>query len=199
MAKHRQKKELHKSHSDEETNDDLRRVAYHEAGHAVTAVLLKRTFKYATIVADDTSLGHVSYVKKGLPNPEDLIEEQEIARAMKKMDKIILTALGGRAAEEIFFETQSLLCSRDWDQAVQLSTLFYPPGDLLDAYLRYQLERCKAMLSKPLHRRFVKAVAELLEDKKHVSAKDIRVRMNRCREEILETVAKTKYTIIRSQ
>lgn len=48
---------------------DRRATAYHEAGHAVAAVVLRHGIRYATVAATDDSEGHVRYVTAA-PNPD---------------------------------------------------------------------------------------------------------------------------------
>ena len=45
--------------------EKLKRVAYHEAGHAVANIVLQRSIEYVTIIPDEECLGHV---KKTHPN-----------------------------------------------------------------------------------------------------------------------------------
>ena len=52
---------------------ELREIAYHEAGHAVVSIFLKVPFEYVTILPtpEENSLGHVGFCLK----KEDLVEE----------------------------------------------------------------------------------------------------------------------------
>jgi hypothetical protein len=76
----------------------LRRVAYHESGHAVAAVEHRIEFLYATVVRDDDSLGHVLFP----PEPERF-EKRTIKRHLLErwINQRVLISLAGPAAERI--------------------------------------------------------------------------------------------------
>jgi cell division protease FtsH len=86
---------------DERSADDLRRAAYHEAGHCVaSAVLTGQVVDYVTVVARGTSGGRTASpaLETAFPIREDL-------------ENNIVMMLCGRAAEEFFIGHPSVACS----------------------------------------------------------------------------------------
>ena len=149
----------------------LERVAYHEAGHAVAAVILRRPFKYATVVENEDADGHVRYFPGELIDPETVVDER---RAITKMERAIQTAFAGFASEQLAYGGGILEGSSDWEKAATLGLAIYTPGDLLNAYLRYLYEKCKAMLAEPLHREAIQGVVDALLEKKTLKSSEVR-------------------------
>ena len=84
-----------------EPTSNLEATAYHEAGHAVLALILDRPVKRVTIVADREKLGSCEFGKAVFRPSEDWLERE------------ILIALGGIAAEAKFTGDYS------WDGAAR--------------------------------------------------------------------------------
>ena len=94
------------------SEEDKETVAYHEAGHAVVSFNLVHTdpVQKITIVPRGRAGGYV------MPLPEDrFVHSQEYF-----LDQITM-ALGGRAAEEIFFNRVTTGASSDLQQATRLA------------------------------------------------------------------------------
>lgn len=88
-------------------------IAYHEAGHAVCGWFLEHAYPLlkVTIVPRGTAaLGYAQYTPK----------EQHLYNVEQLMDQMCMT-LGGRAAEEIFFQTISTGASNDLQQVTRTS------------------------------------------------------------------------------
>lgn len=78
------------------TDEDKKLIAYHEAGHALVRLLLPETadpLHKVTIIPRGSALG----VTHSLPEREKYITTKE------EMEATVLSALGGRVAEEIIF------------------------------------------------------------------------------------------------
>lgn len=78
------------------TNEDKKLIAYHEAGHALVRLLLPETadpLHKVTIIPRGSALG----VTHSLPEREKYITTKE------EMEATVMSALGGRVAEEIIF------------------------------------------------------------------------------------------------
>jgi hypothetical protein len=86
---------------DERSAGDIRRAAYHEAGHCVAMIVLTRQkVDYVSIVSRGSSGGRTAVAPLGtdFPTREDL-------------EKNVTIALCGRAAEEVLVGTPSVACS----------------------------------------------------------------------------------------
>ena len=88
-------------------------IAYHEAGHTIAGLVLSdaRVVHKVTIVPRGRAGGYAIMLPKEdrfLMTKKDLLEQ-------------IVGLLGGRAAEEIFFDTQSTGASNDFQQATELA------------------------------------------------------------------------------
>ncbi len=80
------------------TTEDKKLIAYHEAGHALVRLLLPETsdpLHKVTIIPRGSALGLTHF----LPEREKYISTKE------EMEASVLSALGGRVAEEIIFNT----------------------------------------------------------------------------------------------
>lgn len=95
------------------SQEDLRLLAYHEAGHATINILLPNTdpVEKITIVPRGQSMG----VTQQLPE-----EERYIYRSDFILDYLTVM-MGGRAAEELIFSTATSGAARDLDQATRLA------------------------------------------------------------------------------
>jgi cell division protease FtsH len=95
------------------TADEKELIAYHEAGHAILAAVLPETdpLMKVTIIPRDYSMG----VTQQLPKHEKFVYSK------KYLDDRITVMLGGRAAEEIIYETGSSGAENDFKQATDLA------------------------------------------------------------------------------
>lgn len=84
-------KQIPKYKKGEGNQKEIEIVAYHELGHFITANVLEQVIKDVSIVRVDNVYGKVRIVKN-----KDILSKDEL------FNKIII-ALGGRAAEEVFF------------------------------------------------------------------------------------------------
>ena len=83
------------------------RTAYHEAGHAVVAMLKGRRFRHATIVPDDGdgSLGHVHFRLSRAFSPDNWSAGNWVlddGRKAKRLDDEVCILVAGMAAEAIY-------------------------------------------------------------------------------------------------
>jgi len=140
--------------------EDLRRVAYHEAGHAVLAVMLPHTdpLRKVTITARGFALGAT----------EQMPEEARPNRARSYFLDRIAVLLGGRAAERIAFGESSSGAASDLEQATRLArrmvTDFGMSERMGPASFRYDEEH--VFLGKEIARpkAFSEHTAELIDD-----------------------------------
>ena len=95
------------------TDQERRIIAYHEAGHALTAALLPDTepvYK-VTIVPRDRAMG----VTQQMPDRERYLYSKEY------LDQRITVMLGGRAAEELVFDSFTSGAENDLKQATGIA------------------------------------------------------------------------------
>jgi cell division protease FtsH len=95
------------------TDEEIRTIAYHEAGHALVAVLLPGAdpIHKVTIIPRGQAMG----VTQQLPETEKYIYSREYL-----LDRMAVM-MGGRAAEDLVFETSTSGAENDLRQATQLS------------------------------------------------------------------------------
>ena len=91
--------------------DERRRIAIHEAGHALTAVLTRRDVKVASILRRSAALGLVSHGDA----------EERYLRTPSDARDLICVALAGRAAEELEFGEASSGISSDLAVATNIA------------------------------------------------------------------------------
>jgi len=96
-----------------QTEEEKRVTAYHEAGHAIVAAKSKNmdTVSRISIIPRGGSLGHTS-----LPPEKDRYNETK-----SRLVALIATMLGGRAAEELVFNEQTIGASSDIERATSLA------------------------------------------------------------------------------
>lgn len=92
--------------------NEKKTTAYHEAGHTILAVELKTDpIHKVTIIPRGMALG----VTQTLP------EENQLSLSKDKAEKMISMLMGGRIAEEIFFDHYTTGASNDIQRATQLA------------------------------------------------------------------------------
>ena len=93
--------------------DERKRVAYHEAGHAVAGWFLENSdplLKVTIIPRSKGALGFAQY----LPNELSLHTKEQLLDMIK-------TALGGRIAEELFYDSVTTGASDDIKKVTQIA------------------------------------------------------------------------------
>ncbi len=88
-------------------------VAYHEAGHTIVGLVLNdaRVVHKVTIVPRGRAGGYAIMLPR----------EDEMLMSKKNAEEQIAGLMGGRAAEEIIFKSQSSGASNDFEQATQIA------------------------------------------------------------------------------
>ena len=94
------------------SKEERRIVSYHEVGHALVTALQKNTEPVQKITIVPRTMGALGYV---MQTPE----EEKFLNTKKELEAMIVVALGGRAAEELVFETVTTGAANDIEQATK--------------------------------------------------------------------------------
>lgn len=94
--------------------EERRIVSYHEVGHALVSALQKDTEPVQKITIVPRTMGALGYV---MQTPE----EEKFLNTKKELEAMLIGMLGGRAAEELVFETVTTGASNDIEQATKLA------------------------------------------------------------------------------
>ena len=96
------------------SEEERKIVSYHEVGHALVTALQKNTEPVQKITIVPRTMGALGYV---MQTPE----EETFLNTKKELEAMIVVALGGRAAEEIVFDTVTTGASNDIEQATKIA------------------------------------------------------------------------------
>ncbi len=94
--------------------EERRIVSYHEVGHALLTALQKNTEPVQKITIIPRTMGALGYVLQ-------VPEEEKFLSTKKELEARLVTALGGRAAEEIVFDTVTTGAANDIEQATAIA------------------------------------------------------------------------------
>ena len=89
-------------------------VSYHEVGHALVSALQKDSEPVQKITIEPRTMGALGYV---LHVPE----EEKFLNTRKELEAMLVGYLGGRAAEEIVFDTVTTGAANDIEQATKVA------------------------------------------------------------------------------
>jgi cell division protease FtsH len=153
------KKEAHSN------QDQLRLVAWHEAGHALVAKLLtKKSVPKVTIIPSTSGAGGVTFIipeKSGLHTKQDLINE-------------IKTLYGGRIAEYLLLGDENLItigASQDIKQATRLIVQMIREFGMSDAFGMLYIESVENEVieeAKKISSLLYQETLKLMEEKKGI-------------------------------
>ncbi len=96
------------------SSKEKRTVAYHEVGHALITALEKNAEPVQKITIVPRTMGSLGYVMQ-------VPEEEKYLMTKDELLARIVTLYGGRAAEEVFFETVTTGASNDMEKATELA------------------------------------------------------------------------------
>ena len=96
------------------SKEERRIVSYHEVGHALVTAFQKNTEPVQKITIVPRTMGALGYV---MQTPE----EEKFLNTKKELEAMIVVALGGRAAEEIVFDTVTTGAANDIEQATKIA------------------------------------------------------------------------------
>ena len=96
------------------SQEERRIVSYHEVGHALVSALQKDAEPVQKITIVPRTMGALGYV---MQTPE----EEKFLNTKKELEAMIVVALGGRAAEELVFDTVTTGAANDIEQATKIA------------------------------------------------------------------------------
>jgi len=177
------------------SREEKKTVAYHEAGHAVAGWFLEHAdplLKVSIVPRGKAALGYAQYLPKDLS-----------LHTQAQLNDMMCMALGGRVAEEIFFDSVTTGASDDLDRVSKIAytqiakmgmspkigqvsfpegggdKLYRPYSDqtakLIDDEVRELIDRMYQRTKVLLleHREKVEQVGELLLEKEVITTKDV--------------------------
>ncbi len=151
----------------------LLRIAYHEAGHAVVAYVLRRRFTNLSIIEDDDSLGHVSFAKH---HPKFQPDVMSFDKARPQIEKRVMVSAAGDAAESLLTGRHNWLGARqDMENAHRMAGYLCGSPEEETAYVRWLWIRTQNLLRHHVHWRAVEVLAAALIEQKRIGQKEARV------------------------
>ena len=96
------------------SQEERRIVSYHEVGHALVSALQKDSEPVQKITIVPRTMGALGYV---MQTPE----EEKFLNTKKELKAMLVGMLGGRAAEEIVFDTVTTGASNDIEKATKIA------------------------------------------------------------------------------
>lgn len=96
------------------SKEERKIVSYHEVGHALVSALQKDSEPVQKITIVPRTMGALGYVMH-------VPEEEKFLNTKKELEAMLVGFLGGRAAEELVFETVTTGASNDIERATQIA------------------------------------------------------------------------------
>ena len=96
------------------SQEERRIVSYHEVGHALVSALQKDSEPVQKITIVPRTMGALGYVMQ-------TSEEEKFLNTKKELEAMLVGMLGGRAAEEIVFDTVTTGASNDIEKATKIA------------------------------------------------------------------------------
>ena len=96
------------------SQEERKIVSYHEVGHALLSALQKDAEPVQKITIVPRTMGALGYVMQ-------VPEEEKYLNTKKELEAMLVGLLGGRAAEEIVFDTVTTGASNDIEQATKIA------------------------------------------------------------------------------
>ena len=93
-------------------NDELKRIAIHESGHALIGLLCGRRIAKVTVVPSTSGVG-------GFTMPDAEQYEDKLLKTEEELKENIIMLYGGLCAEELLLNSHSTGCSNDIQKATQ--------------------------------------------------------------------------------
>ncbi len=94
--------------------EERRIVSYHEVGHALVAALQKNAEPVQKITIVPRTMGALGYVMQ-------VPEEEKYLNSKAEIEAMLVTCMGGRAAEELVFDSVTTGAANDIEQATRMA------------------------------------------------------------------------------
>ncbi len=107
--------------------EEKRMVAYHEVGHALITCLMKNAEPVQKITIVPRTMGSLGYTMQ-------VPEEEKYLQTKDELITRIVTLLGGRAAEEIVFNTVTTGASNDIERATKMARTMVSQYGMSEAF-----------------------------------------------------------------
>lgn len=153
------------------TEEERRRCAYHEAGHAVAAYVQRRRFKSISIVENEESYGRV----EDHAWPETFRPDIELnGHGRNRLEAAIIGLLAGHAAEVKYLGGEpdaraDSLAEHDLRGAIMLGSYMCGSTDETGAYVSWLQHRATGLISNPVYWSATEYLAEALLTEPHMS------------------------------
>lgn len=115
------------------SSEEKKTVAYHEVGHALIAALRKNSQPVQKITIVPRTMGALGYVMQ-------VPEEEKYLMSKDELLTRLITLLGGRAAEELVFDTVTTGASNDIEKATQMARAMITQYGMSDRFGLMSLE-----------------------------------------------------------
>jgi cell division protease FtsH len=115
------------------SKEERRIVSYHEIGHALLSALQKNAEPVQKITIIPRTMGALGYVM-------NVPEEEKYLNTKKELEARLVQLLGGRAAEEIVFDTVTTGAANDIEQATKLARAMVTRYGMADEFDMVALE-----------------------------------------------------------
>ena len=106
--------------------EERRIVSYHEVGHALIAAVQKHAEPVQKITIVPRTMGALGYVMQ-------VPEEEKYLLSKKELEARLVVAFGGRAAEELVFDTVTTGAANDIEQATDIARAMVTQYGMSDA------------------------------------------------------------------
>jgi hypothetical protein len=150
-----------------------KRIAFHEAGHAVMAFLLKRRFMTISMIPDEGSSGRVHVPAGFVEAIEEMLDGGELTIEKEHAIKDHIRILwAGIESEGVHFGRRSWGGFEHDMQAITTLVLFlHPPGETSDRLVAYLRSHTRDLLGLKCYRKAVTDLAGALLEKKEFGAR----------------------------
>ncbi len=118
--------------------EERRIVSYHEVGHALVSALQKDAEPVQKITIVPRTMGALGYVMH-------VPEEEKYLNTQKEIEAMLVGYLGGRAAEELVFETVTTGAANDIQQATKLARAMVTQYGMSEKFGLMGLEQKESM------------------------------------------------------